>query len=258
VPIINIYLGPVTRDGRDTMRGVIGSTAPRQFVSIDVAVSGVANATSSWLSVTYYNSRAAFPLDTINIAERFPPLRTRVPHWTKAQLLAAVNHGGRAESNLGQAKERDRILLEELLKRSDLTAEDFKKMLECHADGGGMAGGSSIPLAIRLATPGDAVARFAAAVQEYYKGKVAIGVPGMDRDQRWFMLAIDQRGFDGFCDLAVRFLTNRVAIRESLRYAATYCHTREAFDAVLGLDDKPEYFQDRVAALDRIGESLQR
>jgi hypothetical protein len=62
------------------------------------------------------------------IAERFPPLRERLPKWTTSQLLAAAGNRGRV-ANLFEAPHiRDGLLVRELLQRH-LTPEESAAFL---------------------------------------------------------------------------------------------------------------------------------
>lgn len=60
---------------------------------------------ASYLAVTFRSPR-------VRIGELFPPLRSRVGQWSKERLLYELAPGG------FQAVDRDRVLTEELLKRS--------------------------------------------------------------------------------------------------------------------------------------------
>lgn len=103
--------------------GLLVDYGPRQF---DVGLLNWLDlwdtTTASYLSVSFsLYATPGFPSNMRSIAERFPPLQSRVGQWSKKRLLDELGRGGTVE--------RDRVVARELTKR-DLTEDELLTVLQ--------------------------------------------------------------------------------------------------------------------------------
>jgi hypothetical protein len=95
------------------------------------------------------------------IAERFPPLKSRVPNWSADQLLVA----SRSRTTVSDSA-RGRILLQEIIARQNLSRADFRDLVDRRV---GWAQGDSLPPVILESVSSPSGLRFLADIQEYFQ-----------------------------------------------------------------------------------------
>ncbi len=253
-----IDLSPTTPTGRECIRGMGFFRVVREVaLGPQLTISGYSEKTGAWLSITFRKD-LGFPFfehDMMYIAERFPPLRTRVPGWTTAQLLAAAGHGGRAGDQYARPFERDRVLLQELLQRQNLTADDFQDLID-RAVGTGPSRGPALPGVILVAAQSESGARFTPVMLNYFRRLETKSRPAAESEARGLFLPLDRGALPAFCNLAVGFLKEQLAVRESIQFADKFCSSQEAYEAVLSVEEHVGYAKDRSAALDQITKRL--
>jgi hypothetical protein len=140
------------------------------YIGPESTISGFVDHGIAWLSVTLHKTMMGYDQsdpDMSFIAERFPPLRTRLPSWPTAQLLAAIGKGGRAETRLNKAFERTGILLQELTLRGDFTSTDFRHLVDTGA-GNRPSMGPILPEVIRQAAHAENGKRFIPEIIGYF------------------------------------------------------------------------------------------
>jgi hypothetical protein len=200
----------------------------QMYVGPELTVSGYVDHGAAWLSVTIEKTLGSgfFDRDMLFIAERFPPLRTRVPQWTTTQLLAAIGHGGRAQTAYNRGYAREVVLLHELIPRQDLTSSDFRSQIA--RSGWRPTIGRYLPEAIRAATQSDSGKRFVPAILEYFSAKRADRHELVESEAADLMreLAFNSRR-RGFCEVAVAFLNDGLAVHETREYTDRFCSTSE-------------------------------
>ena len=159
------------------------------------------------------------------IAERFPPLRTRIPKWTTAELLAAIGHGGRAETGRRKAYQRSRILLDELVSRDDLSLAEFRQLVDSGA-------GSDEPMAmfppgaIRAATQAKSVGRFIPEIISYFERSDARRHTAAEAEARRLMYELTQNHRADFCDVAIAFRSMALDAEDGRKFISQFCTSR--------------------------------
>lgn len=138
--------------------GILLDYAPRQF---DVGSMNWFDlwetAAASYLAATFSQfAMPLFPSNMRSIAERFPPLESRVGQWSKKRILDELGPGG------FNAAFRDRVLANELLKR-DLTDDELLSVLRRRQpDQSGAV--------LWAVVQAHQVSRFARAIRKYLEG----------------------------------------------------------------------------------------
>jgi hypothetical protein len=214
-----------THPGQEALRGSAFFRVIHQVnVERELTISGYSDGAEAWLSITLAKNLGfqLFEHDMIRISERFPPLRTRVPQWTTSQLLAAIGQGGKAENRYDKAFERDRVLLEELMRRPDFTASAFQDLLDRDL-GTGPSMGDSLPGAILVAAQSGDGARFIPVMLAYFQGLQLRGRPVVGSETYWLMFKLNRGARPEFCELAVGLLNSHLAVELSQEYTAKFC-----------------------------------
>jgi hypothetical protein len=240
-------------DGVEFLRGSTRDNVFRQFNTNLEEISGMINGADAWLSISYRHG-AGYPPEMVNFPERFPPLRARITQWNKTELMTAIENPGRARFMVAGDIARTRMLMLALFARADFDHNDFRKLMAVVVNTG-MA--DLVPFAVRTAVQARVDGRYTSEIMGYFRDRFAKHPSAMTFQAPVYMNFLKQQGMDGYCEDAVHFLVTAVAIGESLRYAGKFCHTREAYEAVLNLMEEPIHSKDRMLALDEIGKSLQ-
>ncbi len=172
-----------------------------------------------------------FPENMRWIAERFPPLESRVGQWGKKRILDELSPGGVAE------RDRDRVLARELVKR-DLTGEELLAVLESrrgHEYGDVLEAVVEAGLAPRLA---EAIRKY---IREYPGGYPrGIGEP--------FGIVSRAEGVN-FTDAALDVLRQHPGAYAAFRYAAAQGTTPADYRTLKELPCPDDYVPARLLAL---------
>lgn len=220
------------RDPRDGSIALVGSGAdrlPRQFdMGPEYLISGISNGTPGWISLTSRaNSRPE-----LSVAERFPPVRARIATWTKAELMRATVHKPRGDT-LGKGFATDEVLregiiLNELIGRDDLTPTDFQDLIQRRVGDPSM---HQTPATMRAAVRTGKGARFIPVMLDYF-AKMKLRNPALaQRDATPLMYQAAQDERPEFCDLALGFLKDDLAVKQSALYTGRFCrHAPDQID----------------------------
>lgn len=209
--------------GGEILRGASHFCILRQvFVKPELTVTGYADGYQGWLAITLERDLlggGADP-DMVDVPERFPPLRARILEWSTPALVAATGHNGRGCS----AYRRDQILLQELLRRPDLSMDDFRDLV-LRDVGTGPSAGWGLPEPIRLAIRSSSGARFAAIILEYFEGLKAKRSPVAESEASQLLYQLADNARPEFCDLVLGLANDSLAMSESRKYIDKFCKT---------------------------------
>jgi len=83
-----------------------------------------------------HGADANFPFDSMFVNERFPPLRERIPGWSREVLLEQLGQGSSRDNQGEYPLRRDAIILEELLSRGPVSDAEVQRILIGGSDRG--------------------------------------------------------------------------------------------------------------------------
>jgi hypothetical protein len=231
--------------------GIGESLSPGQFLfGPEVSYSGFFSGQSGYLGISFVSSYVKFRGDRKRIDERIPPLSQRVPQWTTSQLLAQIGHSRRARFLPIEDGPRDAVLIQELLKRDDLTLSAFEDLLP---RGVKHIPYMAVPTSIQAAIDAHRVGKFAEAIRRYLQDQARIRHPFNRADS--LLTALGAEPEINLEEDAIRFLQDGVAIGGSLRYLQLRGRTAKARDAVASLTTA-EWASARAAALASIDQRI--
>jgi len=191
----------------------------------ELTISGFMDHGLAWLGVTLHKTMIGYDQsdpDMSFIAERFPPLRTRLPSWTTAQLLAAIGKGGRAETRYNKAFERSGLLLQELMLREDFTSTDFRHLVDT-GTGNRPSMGPILPEVIRQAARAENGTTFIPEIIGYFARIDAERHLRAEIEARELMLELNRDKRADLCGIATSFQSAGLDIENSSKFRAKFC-----------------------------------
>jgi hypothetical protein len=206
--------------GAEILRGSSHFCILRQMaVRPELTAAGYADGPEGWLAITFEKDLlGGADSEMVDIPERFPPLRTRILDWSTQALITATGHNGRGYSAYG----RDRILLQELLRRPDLSINDFRDLV-LRDVGAGPSARWGLPEPIQVAIQSSSGARFAASILEYFEGLRAKRSPVAESEAGQLVYRLVHDARPEFCDLVSGLANGGLAISESRVYTEKFC-----------------------------------
>jgi hypothetical protein len=158
-----------------------------------------------------------YPPDMRSIAERFPPLASRVGQWSKERLLNELAHAGGFGTSV-----RDRVLSKELLRR-DMTGDELLLLLKRRTpDESGTV--------LRTIVDTHQVPRFVRAIREYLR---SAGGGENKANNPFDIIRRDDQA--DFTDAAIEVLRLDNRANPAFRYAAAHGTTLADYNALAEL-----------------------